>query len=167
MVKMARASAHPMTAVGVRFEQERRAMGDENTLGLAFMTEIPWRSRRYARSDVKAAEADRAAAEADAVAARYRISSAITRVTRAERLAETARRLSQETLSRLNAEFDAMIRSAGVGGMNQTSTVFETVELLEKATDTELQVIRADTAVSTARAQLWRYVSTSDFPSAN
>ncbi len=167
MVKMARASANPMTAVGVRFEQERRAMGDENTLGLAFMTEIPWRSRRYARSDVKAAEADRAAAEADAAAARFRISSAITRVTRAERLAETARRLSQETLSRLTAEFDAMIRSAGVAGMNQNSTVFETVELLEKATDTELQVIRADTAVSTARAQLWRYVSATDFPSAN
>lgn len=167
MVKMARASAHPMTAVGVRFEQERRAMGDENTLGLAFMTEIPWRSRRYARSDVKAAEADRAAAEADAAAARYRIAADITRVTRAERLAGTARRLSQETLSRLTAEFDAMIRSAGVGGMNQSSTVLETVELLEKATDTELQVIRADTAVSSARAQLWRYVSATDIPSAN
>ncbi len=165
-VKMARASANPMTSVGVRFEQERRVMGDENTFGLAFMTEIPWRNRRYARSEVKAAEADRAAAEADGAAARYRIASVITRVARAERLAETARRLSQETLSRLTAEFDAMIRSAGVGGTNQTSTVFESVELLEKATDTELQVIRADIAVNTARAELWRYISATDFPSA-
>ena len=142
-------------------------MGDENTVGLAFMTEIPFRSRRYARAEVKAAEAERAAAQTDATAARYRISSTITRVDRAERLAATARRLSQETLGRLNAEYDAMIRSAGVGGMNQTSTVLETVELLEKATDAELQVIRADTAVRTARAELWRYMPVAEFSNLN
>ena len=167
MVKMARASANPMTSVGVRFEQERRPMGDENTFGLAFMTEIPFRSRRYARAEVKAAEAERVAAQTDATAARYRISSTITRVDRAERLAATARRLSQETLGRLNAEYDAMIRSAGVGGMSQASTVLETVELLEKATDAELQVIRADTAVRTARAELWRYVPAAEFSNLN
>lgn len=60
-----------------------------------------------------------------------------------------------------------MIRSAGAGGMNQASTILETVELLEKATDTELQVIRADTAVRTARAELWRYVAAAEFPRNN
>ena len=164
MVKMARASAHPMTSVGVRFEQERRPMGDENSVGLAFMTDLPFRSRRYARAETKAAEAERAAAQTDATAARYRISASLTRVDRAERLAETASRLSKETLGRLNAEYDAMVRAAGVGGMGPASTILETVELLEKATDTELQVIRADTAVRTARAELWRYVSARDFP---
>jgi cobalt-zinc-cadmium efflux system outer membrane protein len=167
MVKMARASANPMTSVGVRFENERRAMGDENTLGLAFMTEIPWRSRRYARAEVRAAEADRAAAQTDATATRYRISSALTRVDRAERLAATARRLSRETLARLNAEFDSMIRSAGVGTPMGESTILQTVEILEKSTDTEIQVIRADTAVRTARAELWRYMPASQFQKAN
>lgn len=166
MVKMARASANPMTSVGVRFENERRAMGDENTLGLAVMTEIPWRSRRYARAEVRAAEAERGAAQTDATAARYRISSALTRVDRAERLAATARRLSSETLSRLNAEFDAMIRTAGVGSSMGESTILQTVEILEKSTDTELQVIRADTAVRTARAELWRYMPASQFQNA-
>ncbi|MDO8543651.1 MAG: TolC family protein [Opitutaceae bacterium] len=163
MVKMARASAKPMTAVGLRFERERKAMGDENTVGLAFMSEIPWRSRGYARAEVRAAEAERAAAQSDGTAARYRISAALTRVDRAERLAATARRLSAETLARLNAEFDSMIRSAGVGGGMGESTVLQTVELLEKATDTELQVIRADTAVRTARAELWRYMPAEQF----
>lgn len=163
MVKMARASANPMTSVGVRFEQERRAMGDENSLGLVLMTDLPWRSRRYARAEAKAANADRAAAQADATAAKHRISSAVARVQRAEQLAATARRLSEETLGRLSAEYEAMVRSAAVGGMGQSSTVLETVELLEKATDTELQVIRADTAVRAARAELWRHLPVHSF----
>jgi outer membrane protein TolC len=169
MVKMARASARPMTSVGVRFEQERRPMGDENSLGLAFMTDIPFRSRRYARAEARAAEAERAAAETDATAVRYRISSALTRVDRAERLAATARRLSADTLARLNAEYDAMVRSAGVGvaGAMGDSAVLQTVEILEKTTDAELQVIRADTAVLTARAELWRYVPANHFPTNN
>ena len=165
MVKMARASARPMTSVGIRFEQERRAMGDENSLGLAFMTDLPFRSRRYARAEARAAEAERDAAETDARAVRYRISSALTRVDRAERLAATARKLSADTLVRLNAEYDAMVRSAGVGvaGAMGDSTVLQTVEILEKTTAAELQVIRADTAVRAARAELWRYVPADEF----
>ncbi len=162
MVKMARASGNPMTSVGVRFEQERRAMGPENTVGVAFMTEIPFRSRRYARAEVRAAEAERAAAESDANAARYRTSSALTRVDRAERLAATARRLSTETVGRLNAEYDAMVRSASAGTPGE-STILQTVEILEKVTDAELQVVRADTAVRTARAELWRYLPATQF----
>ena len=169
MVKMARASAGPMTAVGIRFEQERRPMGDENSLGLAFMTDIPFRSRRYARAEKRAAEAERAAAQTDATAVRYRIASALTRVDRAEQLAATARKLSADTLARLNAEYDAMVRSAGVGlaGTMGDSTVLQTVEILEKATDAELQVIRADTAARAARAELWRYVPANLFPTDN
>ena len=166
MVKMARASANPMTAVGIRLERERTGMGDEDTVGLAFMSEIPWRSRRYARSEVRAAEAERAAAQADANSALYRISSALTRVERAERLADTSRRLSAETLGRVNAEYDTMIRSAGVAGSGE-STVLQTVELLEKATETELQVIQADLAARTARAELWRYLPADRFPNPN
>lgn len=162
MIKMARASSNPMTAVGVRLERERGSMGEEDTIGLAFMSEIPWRSRRYAVAEVRAAGAERDAAQTDATAARYRISAALARVDRAERLAELARRLSAETLSRLDAEYDALVRTAGVGGSSD-STVLMTVDLLEKATDTELQVIRADTAVRTARAELWRYVPAEQF----
>ena len=165
MIKMAQASANPMTSVGVRFEQERRAMGNDNTVGIALITDLPFRSRRYARADVRAAEADRSAAETDATAARYRITAALTRVDRAERLAAVARRLSSETLARLNVELDAMLSSASVGnGSMGESTVLQTVELLEMATDTDLQVIRSDTAVRTARAELWRHLPTNRFP---
>jgi outer membrane protein, heavy metal efflux system len=159
MVKTARSSANPATAVGVRLERERTSMGDEDKIGLAFMSEIPWRSRGYARAEVRAAEADRAAAQADGSAARYRISSALTRVERAERLAETARRLSGETLARLHAEHDAMVRGTSAGtGMTGESAVLHAVDTLDKATDTELQIIQADLAVRTARAELWRYM---------
>jgi len=46
------------------------------------------------------------------------------------------------------------------------STILQTVEILEKSTDTEIQVIRADTAVRTARAELWRYMPASQFQNA-
>ncbi|WP_414663728.1 TolC family protein [Horticoccus sp. 23ND18S-11] len=166
MVKMARASANPMTSVGLRLERERTGMGDEDTIGVAFMSEIPFRSRRYARSDIRAAEAERIAAQSEATAARHRITAAVTRVERAERLAATSRRLSAETLGRLNAEYDAMIRSAGVASAGE-STVLQTVELLEKATETEFQIIQADLAVRTARAELWRYLPAERFLNSN
>ena len=160
--KLAKSSARPMTAVGLRLEREITTMGDEDTVGVAFMSEIPWRSRRYARAEVRAAEAERAAAEAEGRAARYRIGSALTRVERAERLAASARRLSSDTVARLNAEYDAMIRAAGVAGSGE-SAVLQTVELLEKVTETELQVIQADLAERIARAELWRYVPVERF----
>ena len=162
MAKLSRASANPMTAVGLRFEQERRAMGEDNTLGVAFMSEIPWRSRRYARAEIRAAQSERAAARTAATAARFRISALLTRVERAGQLAATARRLSAETVARLNAEYDAMLRAASAGSPAE-STVLQTVEILERGTETELQVIQADTAARTARAELWRYMPASHF----
>lgn len=157
MGKMARATANPMTAVGLRFERERTAMGNDDTVGVAFMSEFPWRSRRASRAELKAVEAERLAAKADASAATYRISSAVARADRAERLVETARRLSGETLQRLDAEFDAMIRTASAGSP-MDSTVLMTIELLEKVTEAELRVIEAEQAARVARAELWRYV---------
>jgi len=161
MIRMAGASSRPMTAVGVRFEREEMAMGDANTLGIAFMSEIPWRSRRYARAEINAARAEQGAAEADAQAALYRIDALVTRVERAERLAATARRLGNDTLARLDAEYDALMRAAGVGGAG--STVLQIVELLEKATEAEVQVIEAETAARMARAELWRIVPADTF----
>ncbi|MDP1581477.1 MAG: TolC family protein [Candidatus Didemnitutus sp.] len=157
MGKMARATANPMTAVGLRFERGRTAMGNEDTVGIAFMSELPFRSRRASRAELRATAAERAAAQADASVATYRIAAALTRVERAERLADIARRLSGETLDRLNAEYDAMIRSASAGSPME-STVLLTIELLEKATEADLRVIEARQAARAARAELWRYV---------
>jgi outer membrane protein, heavy metal efflux system len=159
MLRMAQASANPMTAVGLRFERQRTTMGNEDTVGLAFMSEIPWRSRRYARAEARAAQAERSAVQSDVNALRYRLSTALTRVERAERLAATARRLSNETLHRLNAEYDTMLRAASVSGLGG-SAVLQTVEVLEKVTDTELQALDAETAARVARAALWTFAST-------
>ncbi|MDX2187289.1 MAG: TolC family protein [Opitutaceae bacterium] len=162
MVLMAQASSRPMTAVGVRFEQERTSMGDENTVGLAVMTDLPWRTRRYAAADLRAAKAEREAARADSATARHRLESALTRARRARALADTALRLSRETQERLNAEFDALMRSASAGNM-AGSTLFEAVELLEKATETRLRAIQAETNARVAEAALWRHANVSLF----
>jgi outer membrane protein TolC len=164
MGRMARANANPMTAVGLRFERERSSMGNQDTVGLAVSSEIPWRTRRYSRVDARAAEADRAAAQADASAARHRIVSALTRVERAERVAATARRLAAETQARLDAEHEALNRAVSVGAgagtaMGGESAVLHAVDILDKSTETQLQIVEAETAARTARAELWRYVS--------
>jgi outer membrane protein TolC len=163
MGKVARASGNPMTSVGLRFERERSSMGNQDTVGLALSSEIPWRTRRYARADARAAEADRAAAQADATAARFRIASTLTRVERAERVAASARRLATETQARLQAEHETLTQAIGVGsatGMGGESAVLHAVDVLDRSTDTQLQIIEAETAARTARAELWRYLPT-------
>lgn len=158
MGKMARASAQPMTSVGVRFERERSSMGNQDTIGLALSSEIPWRTRRYARADIRAAESDRAAATADATAARHRISSTLARVKRAERLAATARCLAADTQARLDAEHEALTRSLSVTGMGANeSAVLHAIDILDRSTETQLQIIEAETSARATRAELWRY----------
>lgn len=155
MSKMARASANPMTGVGLRLERSRSGMGNEDMIGLAFSAEIPWRSRRYARTEVRAADADRAAAHAEGEAARHQIASAISRAERADRLAAVARQLGTESRTRFDAEVDALSRTAGLPG--EGSSVLEAVEILEKSTDIELQIIEAEITARRLRAGLWRY----------
>lgn len=161
MRKMARASASPATAVGLRFERERTSMGNGDTIGIAFMSEIPYRSRRYARAEMRAAEAERVAADAEAEAARHQIVSALGRVERAERLAESARRFAREAQLRLHAEHEILSRAASVGAsggnMGGDLTVLHAVDTLDKITETQLQAIEAEIAAQSARAELWRH----------
>jgi outer membrane protein TolC len=157
MTRMARAEARPMTALALRFEREQERMGDNDTLGVAFMTELPWRGRRYARADERAAKAEASAAGADAAAARHRIAAALSQVERAARFSELARRLAQETQARLDADYESLVRAAGTGGMGGDSTVLMLIEILEKSTEARLQRIDAEGSVRAARAGLWRH----------
>jgi outer membrane protein TolC len=164
MTRMARAEARPMTAVALRFEREQERSGDNDTLGVAFMTELPWRGRRYARSEERAAKAEARAATADAAAARHRITAALSQVERAIRFAELARRLAQETQARLDADYESLMRAAGAGGMGSDSTVLMLVEILEKSTEARLQVVDAEGAARAAQAGLWRHAPARLFP---
>ena len=160
MARMARASARPMTAIGLRFEREEQSMGNMDTVGVSFMTEIPFRSRGYARAEERAARAEESAARAESDSARHRARAALSRAARAERLAATARRLADETAARLDAEYDSLLRSSGTAataGMGGETSVLLVLEILERQTDTRLQIIDAEAAAKTARAELWRH----------
>ena len=134
-------------------------MGNMDTVGVAFMTEIPFRSRGYARAEERAARAEETAARAESDSARHRARAALSRAERAERLAATARRLADETAARLDAEYDSLVRSAGTaaGGMNGETSVLMVLEILERQTEAKLQIIDAEAAAKTARAELWRH----------
>ena len=164
MAHMARASARPMTSIGIRFNREEQSMAKMDTISLAIMTELPFRSRRYARADERAARAEEAAAHAEGAAAVHRLSAAISRLGRAERLAATTRRLADETVRRLDAEYESFVRSAGAtDGMVGESTVLMVIDILERQTNAQLQVIDAEGAARLARAELWRYAPAASF----
>ncbi|MBE7500095.1 MAG: TolC family protein [Verrucomicrobiales bacterium] len=165
MARMARASGRPMTAVGLRFEREEDPMGSMDTIGIAFMTELPWRGLRYARAEEKGAYAEVTASRAEAEAVRHRFQALLTRVQRAERLVQTARRLSGETHQRLDAEYEALIRAAGTGSPSGGGLpVLMILEILDRQTATETQVIEAEVANRVARAELWRFAPVHLFP---
>jgi outer membrane protein, heavy metal efflux system len=157
VARVARSSAKPATAVGLRFERERAGMGNEDRVGVAFSSEIPWRGPTYARAEIRAAESERLAAQAEGNSARFRLSSAISRVERADRLADTARRLATETRARLDAQYDALVRAAGAGSAGGDSTVLMAVEIFDQAAASEIKVIEAETASRIASAELWRH----------
>ncbi len=159
MARMARASARPMTAVGLRFEREEQSMGDMDTVSVAFMTELPFRSRGYARAEQRAARAEETAARAEADSARHRARAALSRAERASRLADISRRLADETAARLDAEYDSLVRGSGAApaGMGGENSVLMVLEILERQTDTRLQIIEAEAAAKAARAELWRH----------
>lgn len=163
MGRMARASTAPMTSVGLRFERERGNAGSQDTIGLAFASDLPFRARDYARAGGRAAEAERAAAKADGEAARLRVTNALGRAERAAQLAATARRLARETQLRLEAEHEALNRTVSVGaanGMAGESAVLHAVDILDRTTETQLRIIDAETLAQVARAELWRHVAT-------
>lgn len=161
--RMARAGANPTTAVGLRFEREGGGSSAQDTIGLAVSSEIPWRSRAYARAGSRAAEAERAAAQADAETARRSVSHATGRAARAEQLAAVARKLAAETRTRLETEHEILSRTVSVGapsGMGGDSAVLHAVDILERTSETQLRIVEAETTARIARAELWRHVAT-------
>ena len=158
MARMARASARPMTSVGLRFEREEQSMGAMDTIGVSFMTEIPFRSRGYSRAEEQAARAEETAARMEAETSRHRARAAISRAERAGRLAEVSRSLADETAARLDAEYDSLLNAASASaGMGADVSILMVLEILERQTDTRLQIIEAEATERAARAQLWSH----------
>ncbi len=159
MKDMARAEGRPMTAVGLRFEREEMNSGNEDTLGVALMTELPWNSRRYARVEAAAAQAELVARDAEIDALKYRHESDLIRAERLTRLAEQTRESARENQLRLDREYEAWIDSVGTTGAMESSAILMLIELLERGTDLQMQMIDADAEARAALASLWRYHS--------
>ncbi|MDX2111201.1 MAG: TolC family protein [Verrucomicrobiota bacterium] len=163
MGRMARAEAKPMTAIGLRLEREQDSMGNTDTIGIAFMMEIPWRSRGYARADEQAARTEAHASRADARANTFQIMAALKSIERAEKLAALTAQLADDTQTRVDAEYESIVSSASAGTMSDESTVLMVLDILEKSTNAQLQRIDAEGAVRVARAELWRYLPVETF----
>ncbi|MFM9032508.1 MAG: hypothetical protein ACKOTF_17910, partial [Opitutaceae bacterium] len=158
------ASCSARSARPTAWVTRRRAVSPsaQDTIGLAVSSEIPWRSRGYARAGSRAAEADRAAAQAEGETARRRVTHAVGRAERAEQLAQAARKLATATRTRLEAEHEILNGTVSVGaanGMAGESAVLHAVDILERTAETQLRIVEVETAARTARAELWRHVA--------
>ncbi|MBI5940691.1 MAG: TolC family protein [Caulobacterales bacterium] len=152
MFQEARASRYPETAVGLRYEREQQPGDPMNTVGLEFRMSIPvWQGASEKLED--AAYARRRAARHEAAGWKFRMASLLGRAERATTVATTARNAAQETKTRLDAEYDSMLRSAGApNGANMISVL----DVLDRLSDAERMVIEAEATARQAEAGLWR-----------
>jgi|APTNR8051073442_1049403.scaffolds.fasta_scaffold00025_79 hypothetical protein len=158
MAAMARSEARPMASVGLRFEREEAVLGDEDTLGIILMTDLPWNRRRAARAEGRAAQAalEGRAAEADALA--RRLQADLAKVERWSRQAENTRHAAAQTRQRVELELNSLVTTTDTSGMADGNTVLMLLELWERGTELDMQVIEADLAAQSAQAALWRHV---------
>lgn len=157
MVRMARASTRPRTAVGVRYQYESERMGATNTLGVVFMTELPWRSRHSARAEEKAARIEGGGALLQAQASERAASVALERVAaRARRLAEI-RGLASAAVARAAAEERALLEAAGVSTSEMMPAAASIAEAVERSVEARMDVVNAEEELRRARSELWRH----------
>jgi outer membrane protein, heavy metal efflux system len=158
MAMMAKASGRPMTAIGLSASREQMPMETEDMVGISFMMEIPFHARKASMAGQNAAEANRMAARADAAAARFRAEAAVSRAKRARLWADSARRLAEGTIARLDAEYETVVNAAAAEGMKAESSVLMLIELLEKRVESGIRVIDAEAAARASAAALWEHV---------
>ena len=157
MADLARAQARPMTAFGLRFEREEMPGGNEDTVGLALMTELPWFSRRYARAGQHAAQSAITAGTFDLAAVEQDLAATLGRVARAEHWAATTRRVVGETQARLEAEYSALVRRAGTAEPGGATPVLMVLDIVDRQAELQRQEIEADAALRLTQADLWRF----------
>lgn len=152
MFSEAHASRYPETSVGVRYEREQQPGEPMDTIGLQFSVSLPvWQN---ASNDLEeAALARRRAAHREATGWQFRAQTLLGRAERAETVATTARTAAQETKARLDAEYDAMIRTAAT---QNGSSLISVLDVLDRLSDAERMVIDAEAAARQANASLWR-----------
>ncbi|WP_404424318.1 TolC family protein [Nibricoccus sp. IMCC34717] len=157
MARMARANAHPMTAVGLIASRENMPEARKDSIGVSFMTDLPWRSRRTAVAEQRAARAEERAARSDQEAVAAQLDAALSRVERAERFLQVANDSAAGAQARLNAEYDTLVRAAGAAPMGSDSAVLMVMELVDREAALRIQKVDARLALQTALAGLWRF----------
>lgn len=167
MADMARAGGRPMTAVGLRFDRDQMKDGNEDSVSVTLMSDLPWQGRASSRSDLRAAQATLEASSVSRVSASNDFAALLSRIERAGQFAATTREVVATNQARLDAEYAALLRNASTsGGMGGDNSTLMVLEILERSADLQRQQIDAEFAERSARTELWRYAPTETFLSA-
>ncbi len=164
MAAMARAEARPMTAVGIRFDREEMEDGNEDTVAVTFMSDLPWQARRVSRADLRAAQAGVEASRITRSSVSNELTALRSRVDRAQDFAASTQKWAADNMARLEAEYASLVSNASTAGeMGGESSALMVLEILERSTDLLRQQVDAEAAERTAQAELWRFVAPSTF----
>jgi cobalt-zinc-cadmium efflux system outer membrane protein len=156
-IRLAQVSSAPMSSVALRLEREDAPEGSFDTVGVAFMTELPFRSARKSDAMERVSEAELRRAEAEIEQLRFEIENQVSRVQRAEAFAHKARRSAVETRARLEREMQVLLQRSGLNDPQGDSAVGRVVELLERMGELEIRAVQAEADARAAAAGLWRF----------
>ena len=155
-LQMARSRRYPETAIGLAYEREQTAAGDEDTIGLRLSIGLPVHPD-VAGSAELAALAGQREAQAAARGAAARAQALVERARRAVATASAAQALAQGTGERLAAQYAAQVDAAASAADGTASgSIVMLLDILDRVGDTRRQALRAVAAGRSARAALWR-----------
>lgn len=152
----AEARGNPETSVGVGWERERAGMPDQDDrVRLSFTMSLPLYRAAYEAS-ADAARARARAATHEVNGSRWMTRSQIERATRAQVQAERARKVAGALAERTRTEMDAITQQVGIPQQMASGSLVQVMDLLDRITAAQQQMIDAELTNALAMADLWR-----------
>lgn len=148
----AQARGNPETSVGLGWEREMAGTDDQNDKFRLFLTvSLPVHRAAYEAAADAARSRARAAAH-EVVGSRWMARSLVARATRAADQAARARRAAESLVDRTRIEMDAVTQQVATAG----SSFVQVMDLLERITAAQQQVLESELTSNLALADLWR-----------
>lgn len=147
---------NPETSVGLGWDREMVGTADQNDkFRLSFTMSLPVHRAAYEASAEAARSRARAAAH-EVNGSRWMARSLIERATRAQAQAARSRSAADALAERTRTEMDVITQQVGIPQQVTSGSVVQAMDLLDRITAAQQQVIDAELTSSLALADLWR-----------
>ncbi len=152
----AESRGNPETSVGVGWDREQAGTTDQNDkFRLSFTMSLPVHRAAY-EATAEAARARARAASHEVDGSRWMARSLIERATRAQAQAARSRSAADAVSDRTRTEMDAITQQVGLAQPAAGGSLIQAIDVLDRITAAQQQVIDAELTSALALADLWR-----------